>query len=130
MVVELREYGLLEGHAFASEGRRTFVGLTVHGRLEGKPESRLQSSPAEGLTVTKTEADHRGEAGAVPPPHPLWQGGLQAFGGVPRACGRGAFAGAAPVIWCHTGSRVVRRQKNDVGATPPPRSCEKHCYFF
>ncbi len=46
-----------------SEGRRTFVGLTVHGRLEGKHESRLQSSPAEGLTVTKAEADRRGEAG-------------------------------------------------------------------
>ena len=71
-----------------SEGRRTFVGLTVHGRLEGKHESRLRSSPAESLTVTKAEPDRRGEAGVVPPPHPLWLRGLrgesEGFGGVPR----------------------------------------------
>ena len=73
-----------------SEGRRTFVGLTVHGRLEGKLESRLQSSPAEGLTVTKAETDRRGEAGVAPPPHPLWQGGFEG-----RARGRGR----APVVW-------------------------------
>ena len=73
-----------------SEGRRTFVGLTVHGRLEGKPKSHLQSSPAEGLTVTKAEADRRGEAGVAPPP-PAVAGGLrgesEGFGGVPPSFG-------------------------------------------
>ena len=51
--VGLWECGLLEGHAFASEGRRIFVGLTVHGRMEGRHESRLRSSPAVGVTVTE-----------------------------------------------------------------------------
>ena len=36
--------------------------LTVHGRMEGGLESRLQSSPAEGLAVTEAEAGRRGEA--------------------------------------------------------------------
>ncbi len=44
-----------------SEGRRTFVGLTVHGRTEGRLESHLQSSPAEGITVTKAEVKPRGD---------------------------------------------------------------------
>ena len=44
-----------------SEGRRTFVGLTVHGRTEGRLESHSQSSPAEGITVTKAEMKPRGE---------------------------------------------------------------------
>ena len=44
-----------------SKGRRTFVGLTVHGRTEGRLESHLQSSPAEGITVTKAEVKPRGE---------------------------------------------------------------------
>ena len=57
------------------------MGLTVHGRLEGKHESHLQSSPAEGLTVTKAETNRRGEAGVAPPPHPLWQGGFEHSGG-------------------------------------------------
>lgn len=101
MAVGLWECGLLEGHAFASEGHRTFVGLTVHGRLEGKHESRLRSSPAEGLTVTKAETDRRGEAGVVPPPHPLWQEGFE---------GRARGSGACPVVWYRTRSRLVRRR--------------------
>ena len=44
-----------------SKGRRTFVGLTVHGRTEGRLESHLQSSPAEGITVTKAEVKPRGD---------------------------------------------------------------------
>ena len=59
--VGLWECGLLRAMPSRSEGRRTFVGLTVHGRMEGGPESHLQSSPAEGLTVTEAEAGHRGE---------------------------------------------------------------------
>jgi hypothetical protein len=43
------------------EGRRTFVGLTVHGHTEGRLESHLQSSPAEGMTVTKAEVKPRGD---------------------------------------------------------------------
>ncbi len=81
-----------------SEGRRTFVGLTGHGRLEGKHESRLRSSPAEGLTVTKAEPDRRGEAGVVPPPHPLWQGGgLQGEAGG-RAFIKGRIRGCSPCL--------------------------------
>ena len=68
VTVGLWEGGLLmRAMPSRSEGRRTFVGLTVHGRLEGKHESHLQSSPAEGLTVTKAEADHRDKAGALRP---------------------------------------------------------------
>ena len=62
--VGLWEGGLSRAMPSRSEGRRTFVGLTVHGRMEGGPESRLQSSPAEGLTVTGAEAGGRGEASA------------------------------------------------------------------
>ena len=56
------------------------MGLTVHGRLEGKPKSHLQSSPAEGLTVTKAEADHRGEAGG----RAFTKGRIRGFGSCPR----------------------------------------------
>ena len=63
-----------------SEGRRTFVGLTGHGRLEGKHESRLRSSPAEGLTVTKAETNRRGEAGG----RAFIKGRIRGFGGYPR----------------------------------------------
>ncbi len=58
---------LLEGHAFASEGRRTFVGLTVHGRTKGRLESHLQSSPAVGVTVTEADVNLRGDI--VAPAH-------------------------------------------------------------
>ena len=58
--VGLWECGLSRAMPSRSEGRRTFVGLTVHGRMEGGLESRLQSSPAEGLTVTEAEAGLRG----------------------------------------------------------------------
>ena len=60
--VGLWECGLSRAMPSRSEGSRTFVGLTVHGRMEGGLESRLQSSPAEGLTVTEAEAERRGEA--------------------------------------------------------------------
>ena len=57
----LWECGFSRAMPSRSEGRRTFVGLTVHGRMEGGLESRLQSLPAEGLTVTEAEVDRRGE---------------------------------------------------------------------
>ena len=80
-----------------SEGRRTFMGLTVHDRLECKLESRLQSSPAGGLTVTKAEADHRGEAEAVPSSRGV-------FGG----------SGAALVVWCIPSTAVRRGEGYEV----------------
>ena len=43
-------------------GRLNRQGLTVHDRQEGGRESRRQSSPAEGVTVTKAEEKRRGES--------------------------------------------------------------------
>ena len=64
-----------------SEGRRTFVGLTVHDRTEGRLESHLQSSPAEGITVTKAEVKPRGELTTLAVLYVLRQEAIKKDGG-------------------------------------------------
>ena len=79
-----------------SEGRRTFVGLTVHGRTEGRLESHSQSSPAEGITVTKAEMKPRGELTTCSPLHASQKH-------EPASTGPQAIA-----PWCGRAPRVVR----------------------
>lgn len=64
--------------------------------MEGGLESLLQSSPAEGLTVTEAEAGRRGERAVEEGREMLRAGRCEGFGGV-------------PVVWCLSGVRVVER---------------------
>ena len=96
--VGLWEGGLSRAMPSRSEGRRTFVGLTVHVRMEGGLESCLQSSPAVGLTVTEAEVYLRGEVRG------RWVRGREASCGAARG-----GSGVSPVVWCLFGVRVVKR---------------------
>lgn len=90
-------------------GRLNKRGAGVNRRAEVKLESRLQSSPAEGVTVTEVEVGRWGEAG------------MEGFRGVRRGCERGApevmrqiarYARQTPVHHVHkdaaTGRQIAR----------------------